>query len=200
MFWMLAPWPAVGAGLYVFHSAALAFALYAAVCLLGTWQSGGLKQPWGARLSWRVHLSAALLANAALVGAYLWLGGWALPVEKMRAGLLSVGVTRSSFAWLFPYFLIGNPLVEEVFWRGPLVDNTHAGRAAIRAIFFGAWHSLAVFLFMPAWAAALATLGVMAVGFALGRVAGTTRSLGDAALFHALCADLPLLIILYRAL
>ena len=135
-----------------------------------------------------------------------------MPVERMREGLFSVGVTRSSFLWLFPYFLVGNPLVEEKFWRGGLALKTLGGwplRSLISGIFFGAWHSLAVFLFMPWWSAALATFGVMMVGLGLGEVASDLFDdkrkerngfLGDAVLIHALAADLPLLIILWISL
>ncbi|MGC4047770.1 MAG: CPBP family glutamic-type intramembrane protease [Armatimonas sp.] len=129
-----------------------------------------------------------------------------MPIEKMRTALASVGVTRQSFWWLFPYFLIGNPFVEEKFWRGGISLQFPLRlpmSSLYSAVFFGAWHSLAVFLFMPAWSAILATLGIMAIGFALAEVAsGFDRSypeegfLGDAFLFHALAADLPLLIIL----
>ncbi len=192
LFWGLLPWPAVGAGLYVFHSALIAFALYATVCLLGAWR---LKSQASLRpaLGWKVHLGVALLANLTLVGAYALVGQWVMPIEKLRAGLASAGVTRTSFLWLFPYFLIGNPLVEERFWRGSV--QPRIGRN-LAAVFFGAWHWLAVSLFMPWWSALLATLGVMAVGLALGEVSARTRTLGDTFLFHALAADLPLLIIL----
>jgi membrane protease YdiL (CAAX protease family) len=190
--WALLPWPLVGAGLYVFHSALVAFALYAVGCLLGAWRLG--TQPnLRPALSIKIHLGIALVANLVLVGGYALLGHWVMPIEKMRASLASVGVTRASFLWLFPYFLIGNPLVEERFWRGSF--QPRVGRN-VAAIFFGAWHWLAVSLFMPWWSALLATLGVMGVGLALGEVSLRTKNLGDAILFHALAADLPLLIIL----
>ena len=212
-FWSLAPWPAVSAGLYLFHSALLAFALYAGVCLLGARQLGSLKFSLRTRLSWKVHLAVAVVANIALVSGYVFLGKWLMPVERMRESLASVGVTRASFWWLFPYFLIGNPLVEEKFWRGGISLRLFGGfplGSAISGIFFGAWHSLPVFLFMPAWSASLTVLGIIMVGIGLAEVASdlfeakTERTrggyLGDAVLLHALAADLPLLLILWIAL
>jgi membrane protease YdiL (CAAX protease family) len=190
--WMLLPWPAVGAGLYVFHSALIAFALYATVCLLGAWQIKG-NVDLRLALGVKIHLGVAILAHFLLVGGYALLGHWVMPIENLRAGLASAGVTRASFLWLFPYFLIGNPLVEEKFWRGSV--QPRVGRN-VAAIFFGAWHWLAVSLFMPWWSAILATLGVMVVGLALGEVPARTKTLGDAILLHALAADLPLLVIL----
>jgi membrane protease YdiL (CAAX protease family) len=198
LLWALLPWPAVSAGLYYFHSALLAFAFYAMVCLLGAWRLN-VRTSLRPKLGWRVHLGIALGANILLVGAYALLGQYVMPVEKMRSALGSVGVTRTSFWWLFPYFLIGNPFVEERLWRGGIALKSYGGfpfGSLVSGVFFGAWHSLAVFLFMPAWSATLATLGVIAVGIALAEVASTTKSLGDTLLFHALAADLPLLIIL----
>ena len=195
LFLALLPWPAVAAGLFVFHSALLAFLFYATVCLFGTWQLGGfsclLKPQWPLR----VHLGIALTSNLLLVGLYQLLGKWLLPAELLNERLAGIGVTSASFAWLFPYFLIGNPLVEELFWRGSLAKRG----PLYTAILFGAWHSLPIFLIAPLWVAPLAVLGIIAVGFALGEVVERTQTLGDAILIHALAADLPLLVILWIA-
>lgn len=206
LMWALMPWPAVAAGLYYFHSAFLAFAFYATVCLLGAWRLGGLSVPVRFRLSWKVHVVVALCANLLLVGLYAILKNWVMPVERMQEALASVGITRQSFWWVFPYFLIGNPYVEETFWRAGIPKHDYGGfpfGSLVASILFGAWHSLAVFLFMPPWSAALATIGIIVIGIALAEIdSGVFRQkrkeryLGDAILFHALAADLPLLIIL----
>lgn len=191
----LLPWPAVAAGLFLFHSAFLAFLFYAAVCVYGTWRLGGFSCALKPKWPLRVHLSVALASNLVLVGLYQLLGKWLLPAELLNERLAGVGITPASFGWLFPYFLIGNPLVEEQFWRG----SQGKGGPFYTAILFGAWHSLPIFLIAPLWVAPLAVLGIMAVGFALGEVVERTKTLGDAILLHALAADLPLLIILWIA-
>jgi membrane protease YdiL (CAAX protease family) len=191
----LLPWPAVAAGLFLFHSALLAFLLYACVCLWGTWRLEGFACSLKPKWPLRVHLGVALASNIVLVGLYQLLGKWLLPTELLNERLATVGITPASFGWLFPYFLIGNPLVEELFWRGVLGKRG----PFYTAILFGAWHSLPIFLIAPLWVAPLAVLGIMAVGFALGEVVERTKTLGDAILFHALAADLPLLIILWLA-
>lgn len=193
--WALLPWPAVAAGLFVFHSALLAFVFYASVCLIGAWRLGGFAASVRPKLSPRVHLTVALLSNLVLVGGYLLLGKWLLPTELLLNRLAGVGITTASFVWLFPYFLVGNPLTEEFFWRSGL----RQGGPFYTALLFGAWHSLPIFLIAPAWVAALAVLGIMLVGFALAEVVEATGTLGDAILLHALAADLPLLIVLWLA-
>ena len=140
LFLALLPWPAVAAGLFVFHSALLAFLFYATVCLFGTWQLGGfsclLKPQWPLR----VHLGIALTSNLLLVGLYQLLGKWLLPAELLNERLAGIGVTSASFAWLFPYFLIGNPLVEELFWRGSLAKrgSDRIGRRIVLAAMIAA--------------------------------------------------------------
>nr|WP_309690015.1 CPBP family intramembrane glutamic endopeptidase [Armatimonas sp.] len=199
----LLPWPAVAAGLFVFHSAFLAFLFYACGCLYGTWRLDGFSCPLRPKWSLRTHLTVASVSNLVLIGLYQFLGKWLLPADLLLERLATVGVTKASFVWLFPYFLIGNPLVEELFWRGGLrLKSFIPGQplpSLYVAFFFGAWHSLPIFLIAPLWVAPLALLGIMAIGFALAEVADLTQTLGDAILLHALAADLPLLIILWIA-
>ena len=191
----LLPWPAVAAGLFVFHTAQLAFLFYACVCLYGTWRLDGFTCSLRPKWPLRVHVAIALVSNLVIVGLYQVLGKWVLPTELLLERLATVGVTKASFVWLFPYFLIGNPLVEELFWRGGLRSQ----KSLIVSVLFGAWHSLPICLIAPRWVAPLAVLGIMTIGFWLGEVVSNTKSLGDAILVHALAADLPLLIILWLA-
>ncbi len=203
LFLALLPWPAVAAGLFLFHSAFLAFLFYACGCLYGTWRLGGFSCPLRPKWPLKVHLTIAVTSNLVLVGLYLLLGKWVLPTELLNERLATVGITKASFVWLFPYFLIGNPLIEELFWRGGLrLKSFIPGQplpSLYVAFFFGAWHSLPIFLIAPLWVAPLAVLGIMAIGFALAEVADLTQTLGDAILLHALATDLPLLIILWIA-
>lgn len=204
MLWLaLLPWPAVAAGLFVFHSALLAFVFYAAVCLFGTWQLGGFACSLRPKWSLRVHLTVALVSNVVLVGLYLLLGKWLLPAGPMLERLAGVGITKASFIWLFPYFFFVNPLLEELFWRGGFLRRTFGSGFSLPslyvAVFFGAWHALPIFLIAPLWVAPLGVLSIMLIGFWLGEVASITETLGDAILLHALAADLPLLIILWLA-
>ena len=195
LFLALLPWPAVAAGLFLFHSAFLAFLFYASVCLFGTWRLGGFSCSLKPKWPLRVHLGIGLASNVLLVGLYQLFGKWLLPAELLNGRLAEVGITPASFAWLFPYFLMGNPLVEELFWRGCL----RARGPLYTALLFGSWHSLPIFLVAPLWVAPLGVLGVMAVGFALDKVVEKTQTLGDAILLHSLAADLPLLVILWLA-
>lgn len=204
LLWALAPWPAVAAGLFVFRSALLAFAFYATVCLIGAAKLKAFNHRVRPKWSLPVHLGIALASNLVLVGLYLWLGKYLLPIEKLRPALENIGVTRASFVWLFPYFLIGNPLVEEFFWRAGIARLSGMSgqpmRSLISGVLFGAWHSLPIFLICPWWVGILAVLGVMAIGFVLAEIVGRTETLGDAVLLHSLAADLPLLVILWISL
>lgn len=63
-----------------------------------------------------------MASNLLLIGLYKLFGQWVLPTDHLMAGLAYFGVTKMSFYWLFPYFLIGNPLIEEWFWRGRMAQ------------------------------------------------------------------------------
>jgi membrane protease YdiL (CAAX protease family) len=199
------PWPAAWWGLYVQHSAPLAFALYHGVCFAGGWllRSPGLPDPdrvWTLRA--RHLLFAVLGVNAIMLLAYSLVGAALLSKPAVLSFLSTKGLGPNTYVWLFPYFALVNPLAEEFFWRGGVYPTfrrlfrSRLGAGALAAFFFGAWHWMVIRLFVAPYVALAATLGVMAVGFGLCIVYERTRRIAHPIALHALAADAPLLLLL----
>lgn len=195
----------VGFALYGGRSAPLAFGLYHALCLVGWRTLRG--DPTAARRSlpaW-VAAASALGAAAATWVLWTWAGSVVLDPPRLRAALESLGVGRAAFVWLFPYFLLVNPVLEELFWRdGVLPALRRAGWGAARAeavssLLFGLWHMLPVALLLRPWVAILSVVGIVVVGGGLARLREAGFRRRDLALMHAVAADAPLLLALWLA-
>ena len=201
----LAVWPAAGGGLYGLGSAPLAFLGYHALCVVGGYllRSPGLPAPHRLYPVARRHLLAAVVgANSVAVILYTLVGAAVLNRESVLTLLGQRGLPPSSYLYLFPYFAIVNPIVEEYFWRGGVYATLrHLFKGWVRAalvtsVLFGAWHWLVLRLFVAPIIAITATVAIMAIGFALTWVYEHTRRLAYPVILHALAGDLPLLLLL----
>lgn len=201
----LAVWPAAGAGLYLCRSAPLAFVMYHAVCVLG----GTLLRSPGLPVRERLYpfkrhtlIVTVIAANLITLAAYLLVGEALLDREHDLSLLAERGLAPSAYWWLFPYFALVNPMVEEYFWRGGVYATLrhlfrHWGIAAlISSVLFGAWHWLVIRLFVVPWVALTATIVIMGIGFALAAIYEHTRRLAYSVILHALAGDAPLLLLL----
>lgn len=199
------PWGAAWAGLYLGHSAPLAFLYYHALCFGGAYvlRSPGL--PAAERLyplDRRLLIGAVIGANLIALSLYASVGTALLDSPRVLGLLSAQGLPPASYAWLFPYFAVVNPLAEEFFWRGGVYATLrHLFRswwwpAVITSILFGAWHWLVIRLFVAPWLALTATVCIMVVGFLLTLVYERTRRLAYAIILHALAGDAPLLLLL----
>jgi membrane protease YdiL (CAAX protease family) len=116
--------------------------------------------------------------------------------------LAAYGLPPSSYRYLFPFFALVNPTVEEFFWRSGVYATmrhhfSHWRHAAvISSFFFGAWHWLVISRFLTPPIAVLATIGVMIAGYALTLVYERTRNLVWPIALHAIAADVPILLLL----
>lgn len=201
----LTPWPAAWAGLYLLRSAPLAFVFYHFACVLGGFllRSPGLPDPSRLYpLSRHSVAGLAVAANLVTFGLYSFAGS-ALFDRPQVLGLMSErGLGPSAYVWLFPYFALVNPLVEEFFWRGGVYATLRRlfvswlPAALVASVLFGAWHWLVIRLFLAPILALGATLLIMAVGVGLCFVYERTRRLSVAILLHALAGDTPLLLLL----
>lgn len=202
----LSPWVAVWFGLYQFGSAQLAFLFYHCTCILGGFLLGSPALPKTERVSAlrrRILVAVVVMANVATVILYLTVGGHLLDQPTVLQQMKSRGLPPTAYFWLFPYFAIVNPLVEEYFWRGgiyarlrPLFPSwIHA--ALISSAFFGAWHWLVIRLFVTPLVALPATVAIMVVGFLLAYLYEEHRRLIYPIALHALAGDIPLLVVLY---
>lgn len=155
-------WPTVWLGLYGLHSAPLAFTLYHALCFVGGSLLRSIQEPVSQATSppgphWRgILITAAVTTNLAAFALYHLVGGSILDRETVLAQLTERGLPSSAYIWLFPYFVIVNPIAEEWFWRGGIYGALRDARSLLKpwqasciaALFFGAWHWLTIRLFV----------------------------------------------------
>lgn len=202
----LLPWPAVWLGLYKLDSLLWTFALYHGVCLLpAAW--------WGRRL-WRDAVrrptpgewGALALAVAVVVPLALWaygdVGARLLDADGVRVVVTERGFQARWLLGLAVYFIPVNAVLEELFWRGVILNELRGTSETPRALghlwallTFGAWHYLVVRLLLrPGWAE-LATLGIMLSGVFLAWLYRRTRSIVVPILWHAMVFDLALIVI-----
>jgi membrane protease YdiL (CAAX protease family) len=133
-----------------------------------------------------------------LLGPYLF--------NKQRA-LESLTYRGFQPYWLVPlsiYFVTVNPLVEELFWRGVVLNElsdkdtkTFSMPVLWTNLLFAAWHVLVIRLFVAPSFMYMAFCTVMAVGIFLSYLYRRKNSLVLPALWHGLVFDLAVVIILW---
>ena len=202
----LLPWPAVWYGMYEIRSIVWTFFLYHVICLLPAIIIGhGL---------WKDHLAlptrrqiAILLASAigiSTIGTLIYNFTGSLVVD--REEVLETMTARGYQAtWILPlsfYFIFINATLEELFWRGVVLNeldhlNKHVRHAGTvwTAVAFGAWHWL-VFrvLVRPGWAE-ISVLALMGVGLGASWLYRKTNSLVLPILWHAFVVDLAAIVV-----
>jgi membrane protease YdiL (CAAX protease family) len=199
------PSAVVWLGLYRLHSAALAFVFYHGYCLVGGLVLRAVETPSTERrfpVNWRYLPLVALLANGWTVILYRFIGAALFDVKHVMVQLADFGLPPSSYRYLFPYFALVNPTVEEFFWRSGVYATmrhhfAHWQRAAVvSSVLFGAWHWLVIRRFLTPPVALLATVAVMIAGYGLTLVYERTRNLAWPIALHAIAADVPILLLL----
>lgn len=200
----LLPWPAVWFGMYKLSSLVATFFLYHFVCLLPAiiWQRKLWLSHWiqPTRRQWVVVLATATSACVLAVAIYTYSG----TAIVSRTQVLSVLTERGFTArWLLPlslYFVIVNAALEELFWRGVILNELEYVDKKVRfagtawtAFAFAAWHWLVLrALLRPGWAE-LAVLGVVAMGFFTSWLYRKTNSILLPILWHGLVFDLAII-------
>lgn len=206
--WSLAPWGFLALGLQHFRSILCTFFLYHFVCLL----PAILYKP----SHWRPHLGkptkrqflalfiASILFSLMTYFVYTHLGGYIINREQALHSLYSRGFT---IEWLLPlsiYFITVNPVLEELFWRGVILnelceegDKMLSFPVLWTNIAFAAWHYLVIKLFITDFFRVPSVLTVMSVGFLLSWLFRKKGSLLLSILWHSLVFDLAVVIILF---
>jgi membrane protease YdiL (CAAX protease family) len=202
----LLPWPAVWLGMYHYDSLWLTFLLYHGVCLFPAIF-------WGRRLwrdDWKKPTASqwGALAVGLLVALPLFWEGYAVIGRRLLdAGSLLQVLTQRGFQarWLLPlglYFVPVNALLEELFWRGVVLNELRGlgGKAwtagtVWTALTFAAWHWLVIRLLLrPGWSEA-AVLGILAAGVFFSWLYRRTGSIVVPILWHSFVFDLAIIII-----
>ena len=205
----LLPWPAVWLGMYRWDSLVWTFALYHGGCLLPAAIWG--YPLWRDAVRWPTPRQWAWLLAGLLVAVPLSLLIYSEMGQSLfdEPGLKTV-VTARGFrgAWLLPlmlYFVPVNAILEELFWRGVVLNELRGtGEAAWTlgafwtALTFAGWHYLVVRLLLrPGWSE-LTVLGILVAGFFFSWLYRRTQSIVIPILWHGLVFDFSLLLV-FRA-
>jgi membrane protease YdiL (CAAX protease family) len=200
----LLPWPAVWLGLYRLDNIFWTFALYHGLCLApaviwgrGLWMQA-FRMP--TRREWRALAIAVAVSLPLSVAAYAAIGGVLMDRSAVLGILTSRGFHTRLLIPLGLYFVPVNAVMEELFWRG-VVLNTLRGTdetiwtlgALWTAFTFAGWHYMVIRLLLrPGWAE-LAIFGIMIAGVFLAWLYHRTRTVSVPILWHALVFDLAIM-------
>lgn len=209
--WSLSPWLFLAIGLHHFRDIGLSFLLYHGFCLLPAVLLN--------RHHWREHLKLpsrsdliVLLLSSIGFSLFTWityglLSDFLVDRELALKSLIDRGFKLSWFIPLSLYFLTVNPVLEELFWRGVVLNELCDEREPVLSpagiwtnVAFAVWHFLVVRLFVAQTFVPLAIVCVLSVGFFLSWLYRKKDSLILPALYHSVVFDLAVIIILTMVL
>lgn len=197
----LLPCAAMWYGLYVLKSTNITLGLYHILCLvpginLGSslWRND-LKVP--TRNQWLLLLLTTILFNALTIFLYDHLGFLFISNEKVRTLLTELGFQKGHLLFLSLYFIFVNSTLEELFWRGAILNQLDRMRAPFKhfgiivsSIMYGAFHYLILRLIVyPGWAE-IGFVMLAAYGAMLAVLYRKTGSILIPILTHAFLTDL----------
>lgn len=190
--------------MYKLHSIAWTFFLYHGVCLLPAsiwgrqlWLSH-IPRPTGRQ--WVVLLLASILSCLVALATYSFTGTMVVSRAHVMGALTERGYKAGALLPLAIYFVIVNSTLEELFWRGVILNELdyldkrwrYAG-TLLAAIAFAAWHYLVLRTLLEPGFAELAVVGVMLVGVFCSWIYRQTQSIVMAILWHGLVFDLSII-------
>lgn len=202
----LLPWPAVWLGMYKLDNLIVTFALYHGLCLLpaALWGHG----LWRASLRWPTRGQGAVIGAVTLVSiplvliAYHVIGTYFIDPQDLRSVVKARGFGDAWFWPLACYFVPVNATLEELFWRGVVLnelrgmnDAAWSFGAVWTALAFGGWHYLVLRLLLRHGWAEATVLGIIAAGVFLAWLYRRTGSILVPILWHGLVFDLALLVV-----
>jgi membrane protease YdiL (CAAX protease family) len=196
----LLPWPAVWFGMYKLNSLIWTFFLYHIVVMLPA-------IIWGWRLwkphvlmpsnrQWIVAVVTTALSTVIGITAYRMTGDVIVSKVQVMQVLTLRGFQAAYLLPLGVYFVVINATLEELFWRGVILNELEYLSSRVRhfgyawtAVAFGAWHWLVLSaLLKPGWAE-LAVCGVVLMGFFTSWLYRRTQSIVLPIIWHAFVFD-----------
>lgn len=198
---MILPYSIIWLGMNFFKSAVVSLALYHIVCLLPgiIWGRESFKKTL--RPPSYLELGGLVVAcfffSFGSIFAYKFFGDVVLSSPQTFELMKTVGYTKEIFLPISLYIVIVNPTLEELFWRGFVMnkldelcpDFPHCG-LIWSSFAYGAFHYPIMQLVMyPGWAE-FGTIMLMLYGAMLGVLYRKTKSILMPALAHALLTDL----------
>ncbi|WP_301002223.1 CPBP family intramembrane glutamic endopeptidase [Capsulimonas corticalis] len=202
----LLPWPAVWFGLYRFDNLALTFALYHGLCLAPAIYWGRKlwrhSLRWPTAREWAVLAVAVVVAIPASVAAYHWIGARLFDAHEVLSVVTHRGFRTQLLIPLALYFIPVNATLEELFWRGVVLNELRGMGEAVwtfgavwTALAFGGWHYLVIRLLLrPGWAE-LTVLGIVISGIFFAWLYRRTRSIVVPILWHGLVFDMAIIFV-----
>ena len=205
----LLPWPLIAAGIYLESNMWVTFFFYHWLLLFpfAIWKrsywSGDIKFP-SLKVIALVLLAAVLTGFLALC-IYDASGKLIVDAGAVKTVLMRLKYDENLLVPLIVYFVIVNPFLEEIFWRGSVqnlvlehFENRPLLGLSFTAIAFGAWHYLVLRVLLEPGASELFVFGVVLVGFLLGFIYRKTSNLMVSVLVHSLVFDLSVVLILLK--
>ena len=202
----LLPWPAVWLGMYEAHSLILTFVLYHWICLLPMaivgrhlWRSA-VRMPSIREIGQLALAAAIILPMTVLI--FHWIGSVFIDSGDALSIVTSRGFQARYLLPLSLYFVVINSILEELFWRGVVLnelsrtpDKVERAGAGWTAFTFAAWHYLVVRLLVrPGWAE-LTVAAIVGAGVFFSSLYRRSGSIVLPILWHAIVFDLPLILI-----
>jgi membrane protease YdiL (CAAX protease family) len=205
--WTLTPCLAIWIGMYEIKSAAWTFVIYHGVCLLpqiikkrSHWTET-FRKPTAKQLAILIFSSILFSAGAVLLYE---IGGKKLLSDSTAIDLLKQqGFNKQLFWPLSFYAIVVNPLVEEIFWRGVVLNELEKPKALFKN-FPVIWSSFAYALFhylifrlvmFPIWAE-LSTVLLALYGAMLATIYRKTGSILTTAIAHGLLTDMAAIVLI----
>lgn len=204
---MLAPYPIIWVGMNILRDAALTLALYHGLVLVPAiiWGFGEWRHH--VRLPSFIQTSALIMASVGFCISSLWVykqfGDILLSSELTFNLLVDMGYTNAIFWPLSIYFVAVNSVLEELFWRGVILNKLdklcggvrHAG-IILSSLAYGAFHYPILQMVMyPGWAE-IGFAFLVIYGALLAVLYKRTNSIVLPSLAHALLTDLSAIVLL----
>lgn len=201
LIWSAFPCLAMSLGLYTMHSATWAYIFYHGLCLLPIIVWG--KHLWVPTASRprKMHclaiLAASVVFSIATLLTYEFLGTQLLSNEAVLTLLKDLGYSRGVFISLGVYTIAVNPLLEEIFWRGVVLNQLDKLRPppfkhfgiVCSSLAYAAFHYLIFrMVLFPGWAE-VATILLALYGALMAVIYRRTGSILTTALAHGLLTD-----------
>ncbi len=202
----LLPWPAVWLGMYRLDSLAWTFVFYHGCCLLPAaiwgrrlWR-GALR--WPNLRQWTCLIAALIVVVPLSLFLYSELGRTILSAHDLTSVVTRRGFRAAEFLPVGIYFVAVNATLEELFWRGVVLNELRGTSEAVwtvgavwTAFAFAAWHYLVLRLLLrPGWAEATVVAIVLA-GVFFAWLYRQTKSIIVPILWHGLIFDLGLIVV-----
>ncbi len=212
LLWSLLPILAIYVGLYTMGSAFWAYVFYHVFCLLPAiiwgrklWQDS-LRLP--TLKEWLILLAAALLFSAVTIVGFELLGKTLLSDEDTLQLMKRVGWYGQIFWPMSIYAVVVNPVLEELFWRGVVLNELDKLQIPIKnfsliwsSVAYAAFHySIFRLVLFPVYAE-IGTFGLVLYGALMAFIYRKTGSIVTTAAAHGMLTDmaaLALMIDLFR--